>query len=124
MSVYAVGIAQNVHSAGGLAAEIVSVTPSSACTRKPPLFFIIFFGISRTADVRQCARLPISPTATLPPYLCSQSILPTLPGSRLMNFYRDASSALLQLVKQMVELLIIAGVRGYLLIDRSGDDEF
>ena len=39
-------------------------------------------------------------TSLLPSCLWSQRIFPSLPGSRLTNFYRDASSALLQLVNQ------------------------
>ena len=39
-------------------------------------------------------------TSSLPSCLWSQRIFPSLPGSRLTIFYRDASSALLQLVNQ------------------------
>ena len=39
-------------------------------------------------------------TSSLPSCLWSQRIFPSLPGSRLTMFYRDASSALLQLVNQ------------------------
>ena len=39
-------------------------------------------------------------TSTLPSCLWSLRIFPFLPGSRLTKFYRDASSALLQLVHQ------------------------
>ena len=39
-------------------------------------------------------------TSSLPSCLWSQRIFPSLPGSRLIIFYRDASSALLQLVNQ------------------------
>ena len=39
-------------------------------------------------------------TSLLPSCLWSQRIFPSLPGSRLTGFYRDASSALLQLVNQ------------------------
>ena len=39
-------------------------------------------------------------TSSLPSCLWSQRIFPSLPGSRLTLFYRDASSALLQLVNQ------------------------
>ena len=39
-------------------------------------------------------------TSSLPSCLWSQRIFPSLPGSRLTTFYRDASSALLQLVNQ------------------------
>ena len=52
------------------------------------------------ADGPQRARLLIPPTSTLPSCLWSQRIFPSLPGSCLMNFCRDASSALLQLVNQ------------------------
>ena len=39
-------------------------------------------------------------TSSLPSCLWSQRIFPSLPGSRLTIFYRDASSALLQLINQ------------------------
>ena len=39
-------------------------------------------------------------TSSLPSCLLSQRIFPSLPGSRLTIFYRDASSALFQLVNQ------------------------
>ena len=39
-------------------------------------------------------------TSSLPSCLWSLRIFPSLPGSRLTNFYRDASSALSQLVNQ------------------------
>ena len=39
-------------------------------------------------------------TSSLPSCLWSQRIFPSLPGSHLTIFYRDASSALLQLVNQ------------------------
>ena len=39
-------------------------------------------------------------TSSLPSCLWSQRIFPSLPDSRLTMFYRDASSALLQLVNQ------------------------
>ena len=39
-------------------------------------------------------------TSSLPSCLWSQRIFPSLPGSRLTIFYRDASSAPLQLVNQ------------------------
>ena len=52
------------------------------------------------ADGPQRARLLVPPTATLLSCLWSRRIFPSLPGSRLMIFYRDASSALLQLVNQ------------------------
>ena len=39
-------------------------------------------------------------TSSLPPCLWSQRIFSSLPGSRLTFFYRDASSALLQLVNR------------------------
>ena len=58
------------------------------------LFFVC---ISLTADGPQRARLPIPPTATLQSCLWSRRISPSLLGSRLTSFFRDASSALLQL---------------------------
>ena len=51
------------------------------------LLFILFFTYSRG-------------TSSLPSCLWSLRIFPPLPGSRLTIYYRDASSALLQLVKQ------------------------
>ena len=48
----------------------------------------------------QRARLPIPPTATLLSCLWSRRIFLSLPAFLLMIFYRDASSALLQLVTQ------------------------
>ena len=39
-------------------------------------------------------------TSSLPSYLSSLTIFPSLPGSRLAIFYRDASSAFLHLVNQ------------------------
>ena len=56
----------------------------------------VFVYISLTADGPQRARLPIPPTATLPSCLPSRRIFPSHPGSRLTNFYRRASPALLQ----------------------------
>ena len=89
------------------------------------------------------ARLAISPTATLPSWLWSLKIFPSLPGSRVTIFFCHASSPLLQLINQWlnftyysrshvfryghrnknsvltrIELTIsalLAGVRGYLL---------
>ena len=54
----------------------------------PPLFFF-FFHLTYSRW-----------TSSLPSCLWSQRIFPSLPGSRLTIFYRDASSALLQLVNQ------------------------
>ena len=42
-------------------------------------------------------------TSPLPSCLRSKRIFPSLPGSRLTIFYRDASSALLQLVNQWLK---------------------
>ena len=64
--------------------------------------YFLFVCISLTVDGPQRARLPASPTAaTLPsclacgPYINStMRIFPSLPGSRLKSFYRDASSGL------------------------------
>ena len=49
--------------------------------------------------------LPILPTVTLSSCLWSGGIFPSLPGSRPMNFYRDASSALLELVNQWLSFI-------------------
>ena len=60
------------------------------CLRQRVLFFSFFF-----------FHLTYSRwTSSLPSCLWSQRIFPSLPGSRLTFFYRDASSALLQLVNQ------------------------
>ena len=56
------------------------------------------------ADGPQRARLPIPPTEALPSCLWSRRIVPSLPGSRLKNFYRDTSSALFQLANQWLNL--------------------
>ena len=53
------------------------------------LFFFFFFHLTYSRW-----------TSSLPSCLWSQRIFPSLPGSRLTIFYRDASSALLQLVNQ------------------------
>ncbi|CAN0300865.1 unnamed protein product, partial [Ascophyllum nodosum] len=47
---------------------------------------------------RSSPRCPLSDEPPLPSCLWPLRIFPSLPGSRLTNFYRDASSALLQLV--------------------------
>ena len=52
-------------------------------------YFFIFFNLTYSRW-----------TSSLPSCLWSQRIFPSLPGSRLASFYRDASSALLQLVNQ------------------------
>ena len=70
----------------------------TTCVYSIPVYF--FVCVSLMADGSQHARLPIPPTATLPSCLWSQRIFPSLPVSRPTNFYRDASSALLQLVNQ------------------------
>ena len=54
-----------------------------------PFFSFIFFHLIYS----RC-------TSSLPSCLWSQRIFPSLPGSRLTIFYRDASPALLQLVNQ------------------------
>ena len=60
----------------------------------------VFVCISFMADGPQRAGLPIPPIVTLPSCLWPLRVFPSLPGSRLTNLYRDASSALLQLVEQ------------------------
>ena len=55
----------------------------------PPFFSFFFFSLTYSRW-----------TSLLPSCLWSQRIFPSLPGSRLTFFYRDASSALLQLVNQ------------------------
>ena len=65
------------------------------------LYRFYFACVSLTADDGpQRARLHFSPTATLTSCLWSRRIFPSLPGSRVMKFYRDSSSALLQLVNR------------------------
>ena len=54
-----------------------------------PLFFLSFFHLTYSRR-----------TSSLPSCLWSLRIFPSLPGSRLTIFYRDSSSALLQLVNQ------------------------
>ena len=49
-------------------------------------------------------------TSSLPSCLWSLRIFPSLPGSRLTIFYRDASSALLQLVNQWLNLILLTHV--------------
>ena len=63
--------------------------------RPPPWSMFAFVCISRTADGPQRARLPIPPSVTLPACLWSLRNFPSLPGSRLRFFYRDARSALI-----------------------------
>ena len=53
------------------------------------IFFFFFFHLTHSRW-----------TSSLPSCLWSQRIFPSLPGSRLTIFYRDASSALLRLVNQ------------------------
>ena len=65
-------------------------------------FFFAY--ISLTADGAQRARLPVPPIATLPSCLWSRRIFPSLPGSSLAIFFRDASSTLLQLVNQWLNV--------------------
>ena len=54
-----------------------------------PLFILFFFNLTYSRW-----------TSSLPSCLWSLRIFPSLPGSRLTIFYRDASSSLLQLVNQ------------------------
>ena len=53
------------------------------------IFFLFFFNLTYSRW-----------TSSLPSCLWSQRIFPSFPGSRLTKFFRDASSALLQLVNQ------------------------
>ena len=59
------------------------------CHRKGTFFFFFFFNLTYSRW-----------TSALPSCLWSQNIFLSLPGTRLTIFYRDASSALLQLVNQ------------------------
>ena len=58
------------------------------------LFRTIALLIIVTCEVVVCARVQIPPKATLSSCLWSRRVFPSLPGSRLANIYRDASSAL------------------------------
>ena len=62
--------------------------PLFCCT-----FFFFFFNLTYSRW-----------TSSLPSCLLSLRIFPSLPGSRLTIFYRDASSTLLQLVNQWLNL--------------------
>ena len=62
------------------------------------LFFFFFFFFNLTYSRW---------TSSLPSSLWSQRIFPSLPGSRLIIFYRDASSALLQLVNQWLNFYLL-----------------
>ena len=64
------------------------------------VFCFVFVCISLMAHEPQCTRLPVPSTATLPSCLWPLRIFPSLPGSRLTNFYRDVSSTHLQLVNR------------------------
>ena len=63
--------------------------PSILCIGRSFFIFFIFFNLTYSRW-----------TSSLPSCLWSQRIFPSLPGSRLTIFYRDASPALLQLVNQ------------------------
>ena len=65
---------------------------SSKCMWYEYLIFLFFYYFFHLTYSRW--------TSSLPSCLGSQRIFPSLPGSRLTFFYRDASSALLQLVNQ------------------------
>ena len=69
-----------------------------------PLIHVRFWFVcnSLVADMPQRARLPIPPTARLQSCLWTLRVFPSLPGSRLMNCYRDASSTFLQLVNKLL----------------------
>ena len=55
-------------------------------------------------------------TSSLPSCMWSQRIFPFLPGSRLTIFYRDASSALLQLVNQWLNFTVNKNCRNSVFI--------
>ena len=72
--------------------ESSDVTNNINITNNSTVYYILFFSFS-------FFNLTYSRwTSSLPPCLWSPRIFPSLPGSRLTIFYRDASSALLQLV--------------------------
>ena len=50
-------------------------------------------------------------TSSLPSCLWSLRIYPSLPGPRLTNFYRGASSAILQLVNQWLDFYLLTSPR-------------
>ena len=80
------------------------------CSRVDVLFGVLFDGVFQSSSSATFLtdtfsfifiRLIYSRwTSSLPSCLWSQRIFPSFPGSRLTIFYRDASSALLQLVTQ------------------------
>ena len=65
---------------------------SVKCTQYTVHFFFLFFNLTYSRW-----------TSSLPSCLWSLRISPSLPGSRLIFFYRDASSAILQLVNQWLD---------------------
>ena len=67
-------------------------TPHESCPFAAPCWPSFFFSLFHPTYSRW--------TSSLPSCLWSQRIFPSLPGSRLTIVYRDASSALLQLVNQ------------------------
>ena len=73
----------------------IELPPNSTTT----VLFVSHF----TANGAQRARLPIPPSAKLPSCLLSLRIFLSLPSHRLSIFYRDASSAVLQLVNQWLD---------------------
>ena len=74
---------------------LVSKTSDQARQRDTLSFFFISFFFNLTYSRW---------TSSLPSCLWSQRIFPSLPDSRLTFFYHDASSALLQLVNQWLNL--------------------
>ena len=65
-----------------------------------PYFLLFFFLFSFNLTYSRW-------TSSLPSCLWSLRIFPSLPGSRLPIFYRDASSALLQLVNQWLNFYLL-----------------
>ena len=73
----------------------LEVIPSEGCLGMHIFFLFFFFNLTYSRW-----------TSSLPSCLWSLRIFPSIPGSRLTIFYRDASSALLQIVNQWLDFLI------------------
>ena len=83
------------HAGWGGRADIAS-PPHPRLPTRTLFFLFLFFNITYSRW-----------TSSLPSCLWPLRIFPSLPGSRLTTFYRDASSALLQLVNQMIAFYLL-----------------
>ena len=86
---------------------------------------LMFIYISHSADgFQRSNRLP-SPSIITKPFCLQTEEAPSIPGTRLMDFDREACSAVLQTFYSWLNftyaLLIIVSVRGYL-VAASGDE--